>query len=322
MDFWPTSVGKIVEAAGHQSDGKAKDDGGELPIVGTGTVVIVPGGEEKPETPAEPKPPVEDFEIDGILSKTYELNIDQALIPIRVQARKDKNQPQGAPFIFKATGFNFEFDYNPRHPLFEDSLDTPVDFLLVDISQHFLALSAQSPRDWPVSIIEKKLREKYFPETLTNISQTADQALALLSELREHLDEELPSVAPIDPATIDAETLKKIRLRALQNDLGNQEFVNETIKTGSFVKYVENKFLIKLIEHWPGLVMDGTFFSNPYETLSAELKVEALRMLLNGMEDVCWLAEEGRDAMSKDNAWRLRYGRARASMRLIISWRS
>jgi hypothetical protein len=301
--------------------------GGEPPIMGITTDVkgsseSFTGEEETPEPPTEPEPPVEEFEDDDSLSRTYELNIDQTPISIIVQARKNMNQTMEKPYNLMTTGFLFQFDFNPRNSFFEDSLDTPLDCLLDDLSQHFLALSTRSPRDWPVSIIERELREKYFPETLTNIAQTADQALALIAELREHLDEKLPSVAPIDLAMINAETLEKIQLRALQNDLGDQDFVNEVIKKGRFVKYVDNKFLIRLINLWPELVMDGTFFSNPYATLTPSLKEEALRMLINGMEDICWLAGEGRDAMSKDTAWRLRYGRALASMRLVISWRS
>lgn len=144
----------------------------------------------------------------------------------------------------------------------------------------------------------------------------------MLSELREYLDEKLPSLAPVDPSIIDEATLKRIQHLALQNELGDQAFVRELIKNGRFMKYVENKFLIHLIGTWPHLVMDGEFFSNPYATLPPDLKNEALQMLLSGLEDICWLAGEGVDATSKDLAWRLRYRRSLATMQLVQSWRS
>ncbi len=265
---------------------------------------------------------VEDFELDKNLSKNYQLDIDNAPISIKARVRKVISPSMEEPIRVKATGYNFEFDYYYRHPYFEESLDLPIDYFLVDIAHHFLALSAQSPRNWPVSSIEKKLREKYFPETLSEISTMANMASSIIAEFREHIDERLVEVTPIDTGIIDEETMEMIKLRALQSDLGDEDFVRETIKTGKFVKYVDNKFLLKVIINFPGLVMDGAFFSNPYETLSPVLREEALQMILDGIEDVFWLAGEGRDAMSKDMAWRLRFGRALASMRLLQSWRS
>jgi hypothetical protein len=272
------------------------------------------------DAPEENETPVVTYETDSGLSRVYQLNIVQTPIALRVNARRSKGLDK--PFLVRASGSTFDFDYNLQHPFFEESLDLPVDCLLVEMAHHFLALSGQSPRVWPVSIIERMLRDEYFPETLTNISRTAEMASALLVELREHFNEKLPDVAPIDPVLIDTETLNIIRRRALLTDMGDNEFVNEIIITGQFAKYVGNKFLIKLIGLWPKVVMDSEFFTTPYETITSDLQAEALQMLINGMDDVWWLAGEGRDAMSKDLAWRLRYGRALASMRLVQSWRS
>ena len=199
----------------------------------------------------------------------------------------------------------------------------PLDCFLIDLAQHFQVLSSRAPRDWPVSTLTRKLREKYFPETLSDITRSSDLASTLLNELREFIDEILPSHAPIDSKIIDKETRKKIQSRALKAELGNNASVAEMIKAGKFVKYVDNKFLIKIIEIWPEIVMDGEFFSTPYMTLdSSDLKKEAIQMLLTGIDDAWWLVEEGRYAISKDLAWRLRYGRSLASIRLLQSWRS
>jgi hypothetical protein len=261
-------------------------------------------------------------EVDTALSKAYELTFDQNRIPIIVAARRMQGTATGKPFEVEASGFTFKFDYYPQHRFFEESLDTPTDYMLTDLAHHFLAVAAESPRNMPVSMIEHELRKKYFPETLTTVSVAAEAAEAMLTELRQCLDEGLPSVSPIDPNAIDAETLGKIKRRVLQDALGDDESVNQIIKTGRFAKYVDNRFLIKMVEQWPGVVMDGELFSNPYKTLSADLKSEAVGMLRNGLEDIRWLAEEGSSAISKDVAWRLRYARALASMQLVASWRS
>lgn len=110
------------------------------------------------------------YENDQTLSRVYELNIEQVLISINVQARIIKSPTVEQPFRVKASGFNFEFDYNPLHAFFEESLNEPVDCLLVDLAHYFFVVSAQSTREWPVSKILRMLREKYFPDTLTNVS--------------------------------------------------------------------------------------------------------------------------------------------------------
>ncbi len=315
---------ELVRQGEEGKRGKSTGDkkaGGDFPIDVEDQVDETPGitGVDIPPATDEDG---EEFENDPELSRTYKLKIEQLPIEIKVRARKVKNPTFAAPFLVRASGFNFEFDYNPRDPFFEESLETPLDCLMVDLSHHFLVCSAQSTRDWPVSRIARLLRSEYFPETLTSIARMAEIASAFLADFRAFLDERLSGLAPIDPAKIDKETLKKIQLRALQTDLKSQEFVNETIKTGKFVKYVDNKFLVQIIGQWPNLVMDSAYFTNPYESIPPELKPEALRMLINGMEDVWWLAEEARDAISKDTAWRLRYGRSLASLQLVESWRS
>jgi hypothetical protein len=68
--------------------------------------------------------------------------------------------------------------------------------------------------------------------------------------------------------------------------------------------------------------MDGNFFTNPYEAINDDLKSKAVKMILDSLKDVLWMSDEGRNTISKDLAWRLRYSRAIASLRLISSWRS
>ncbi len=313
---------KQAEMAKHGGTTGSTAAGGVPPIV-----PIPPGEQGLPVPPdTEVSPPdasTVQFDTDKNLSRIYELDIDGIPIAISVLARIEKNEAGKVPFTFQATGTKVEFDYNPQHPLFAESLELPLDCFLVDMAQHFQVLSSRAPRDWPVSTLARKLREEYFPDTLSDITRSSEMASALLKELREHIDEKLPSHAPIDSKIVDKVTYKKIQSRALKAELGNKESVVEMIKAGKFVKYVDNKFLIKIIEMWPEIVMDGEFFSTPYLTLdSNELKKEALQMLLTGIEDAWWLVEEGRYAMSKDMAWRLRYGRALASIKLVQSWRS
>jgi hypothetical protein len=295
---------------------------GDLPSA----VPTPPAGSNRVEEPPSPYPPAGNtqpqFTSDSELSRAYDLDFQSNTVTVMVAARKVTTGSFTQPFQIEATGFNFHFDYNPRHDFFEASLETPLDCLLTDLAQHFLALAAESPRNIPVSIIERKLREKYFPHTLTNVPKAAEAAEALLAELRAHWDEVLPDVAPIDAAVIDPETLALIQRRVLQSELGDNNIVHALIVGGKFAKHVDNRFLVRMVTIWPATVMDGKFFSIPHTRLTDSLRAGSVAMLMNGIEDVRWLAEEGSGSLSKDIAWRLRYARALASMRLVQSWQT
>lgn len=294
---------------------------GELPIVDDDTDTDNGNGEEDndSQTEDEQEPQYED-EVE--LSKTLELEELPGSPMIAVSSRRIVDGELGYPFRAELSGARVRFDYDPQNQFFEESLETPLDCLLKELAYYFLTLSAETPRNWPLSIIERRLRRKYFPETLTDVDMLGDTASALLSELRNQFEESLPEIAPIDSAIIDSQTLERIRQRALTEDLGDDEFVNQIVEGGRFTKYVDNRFLLTMVSTFPELVLDGNFLNPPFANLDSNLRKEVISMVQNGLEDVRWLSEEGSGAVSKDAAWRLRYGRALASLRMMQSWRS
>jgi hypothetical protein len=119
---------------------------------------------------------------------------------------------------------------------------------------------------------------------------------------------------------LDAKIIQQVRLRAFQADSLNETQVEEILKKGQFARYLSTPALIELVQRWPALSMDGKFFSIPYQTLAEGLRQESLVILTQALGDLRWLSEEGCGAVSKDTAWRLRYARALASLRLMESW--
>ena len=286
---------------------------GQPPIVGE---EATPDG--GPATPAKPTVPTLDLDFE--LSKTYELNWLPGSPAIAVTAYRHTGAPPAVAFAIQLEGFRVRYDYYPKAAFFEESLQTPVDFLIVDLAQHFLTLSSSTPRETPVSLIAHEIRKKYFAQTLTNVSSAADTAEAILNELRAHYDENLGTQAPIDPKALDPKLVGQVRVRAYQSEAANEEQVEKAIRDGQFARHVDSGFLIDLVQKWPMVGTDGKYFSLPYGTIAPELRESALSTLIQALRDLRWLSEEASGSVSKDLNWRLRYARALASLRLTQSW--
>lgn len=297
----------------------ADEAAGEIPIGDPKTTQQQNSSSAPEPLPVTNPPPITEI-ADPELSRTYELEMLPGSPAISVSAYKHSNAPTGPAFSIKPDGFRVRFDYFPKASFFEESLETPADCLIVDLAQHFLVLSAATPRETPVSLIAHEIRKKYFPQMLTDVSDAADAAESILNGLRQLYDENLPSHAPIDTSMLDARLIQQVRTRAFQADAMNEEQVEEALSKGQFARYLNNALLIELIQNWPEIATDGKYFTLPYLSLATELRSGALETLTQALGDLRWLAEEGFGAVSKDTAWRLRYARALASLRLMESW--
>jgi hypothetical protein len=296
----------------------AEEAGGEVPIINS----PAKPQESSPQDVVSPSvnPLVIKEEPDPELSRTYELDILPGSPAISVSAFRKLGAPSGRAFSIQPDGFRVRFDYYPKAPFFEESLETPADCLIVDLAQHFLVVSAATPRDTPVSLIAHEIRKKYFPQMLTDVSDAADAAEAILHGLRQFYDLNLPNQAPLDISTLDPKLVQHVRVRAFHSDAMNEGQVEDALRNGQFARYLNISFLIELVQHWPEVATDGKYFTLPYESLAPELRLGALGTLTQALGDLRWLAEEGFGAVSKDASWRLRFARALASLRLMESW--
>lgn len=261
-------------------------------------------------------------ELDEDLSGTYEVTELPGAIAIKVTAYRHQTDIEGAPFTVKPDGFTFRFDYNNRSPFFEESLEGPLDHMLIDLAQHFLSASAESVRRFPVSLIARTLKEKYFASESATLAAAATAAGSMIDELRRHYDERLPEASPIDLSSIPpAEQSRVIRAAIKANGISEVE-AKALIAAGAFARFVSTPFILELVRSYPFLIMDGQFFNRPYDEMSGDLQGEILVELIDSLQDIVWLADEGASAVSKDTGWRLRYARSLSSLHLLQFWRA
>jgi hypothetical protein len=261
-------------------------------------------------------------EPDLTLSRDYELAELPGAIVIKVLAFRHSADIDGQPFRVRPDGYSFRFDYNSSSTYFEESISTPADYLLVDLAHQFLTLSAETPRNFPVSRVTRMLREKYFPDAAGDVYRAASDASNLLHELRTFFGEKLPEAAPIEASRISDHELENVRRSAFKSAGLSPDEAEQLVRSGGFARFVSEGYLPELVREWPSLVMDGSFFERPWGRLSESQRRESIGQVVESLFDVSWLAEDGAAAVNKDLEWRLRFTRALASLRLLNSWKA
>jgi hypothetical protein len=307
----------LAENAKRGGSKQADEAGGALPILGTVSSDISKG--EKPSAPSGQEQTENQGEKDTKLSKTYDLLVDHSKLQITVNAKIKRNESLANGYKVKASSFKLDFEYCPNHSLFEETLVDPADILIIDLSQHFLAISGKSPQELPVSLIARKIRENYFQETVTNLTSTSEAAKSFIDELRLFYDDNLPKKAPIEIGLFDPKTIEIIQSRIVS--LGIPENIEILIRSGAFIQYSEPSLIIALVSYWPDLIFDGKFFNIQYDALNPEMKKEVIGSTINYLQNLLWLAGEGRDALSKNLAWKLKYEHSLTSMNILKYWR-
>ncbi len=279
------------------------------------------GGRDRPVDPAPVQANI--FETDIELSGTYKLVSLPASPSMTVNAKRALGGLDGRPILFDTLSSGaVEFQYDSEHPFFEESLETPLDCLISDLAHRFLLLSGQTQKEWPLATIEREIRKTYFQDTLTSVTTVAEQARAILDDLREFLDENLHEAAPISTDLVDEHNLGLVRKGVLETALGGEQDVQAAINDGAFIRYVGTDYLVSAPQHWPRVIMDGHFVAVPYDDVSASHQADSIAMVCDALRDAAWVvSESGGGAFSKDQWWRLRFARALSSIRLLESWR-
>ena len=317
---------KQAEAGKRGESTGAAAAGGEFPIIGDEPIddaePVGSGNEPAKIAPETTGSATAMPELDDDLSGTYEVEELSGDVVLRVKAYRHKSDIDGMPFRVQPDGYSFRFDYNTRSEFFENRLETPADYLVVDLAQHFLALSAETPRQKPVSRIARAIREKYFARSSDDLSAAATSAASLIDELRRHYGETLPDAAPVDPGSVASHELERIKRLATKSLGLNESEVEQFIVDGRFAGYVSQSYIADLVRTWPAIATDGNFFNRPYSGSNDKLKPIILDEIVDALQDVVWLVDEGVSTVSKDTGWRLRYAKSLSSLRLLQYWRA
>ena len=281
--------------------------------------------DEDPDEPPEPEQPMlrrEDEELSGEYVIEQIPSCAELTVTAYIAHPGLDDALENRPFSMRIRGAGLEYIYNPEHSYFDESLDTPVDGMVRDMAHQFLLRSGQNPEAFPMALLERYIREKYFPETLTTVEQTVAEAESFLDDLRTHLAEHLEQVTPIDVDGIHDRVVAMVRKGVLAKNQGGEQEALETIRDGLFIEYVDYEFLVSAVEKWPELIFDGVFVVNPYANADVSVREQSIPRLQATINHVIWLTEEaGGGALQKNPGWRHEFSRAVASVRLLETWK-
>jgi hypothetical protein len=280
-----------------------------------------PDGSEAVET--EPKPVEERTTEDTALSGVFELPEVPGSPTLEVTSQRlVTGKLQGSrPIDFAAVGSSVQFTYDPRHALFTQSLEEPVDCLVEELAYQFLLRSSATQTEFPLSDITARLRERYFSWTVSKFEFIRDEAEALLAEMIEFFTEALATLAPLSQESVSDDERRHIAEVVSRRDHAGDDRVREVIETGEYPRYLGPRCLPKLVQKWPELVLDGQFFTPIYTDVDESLQEAVLNQVVIPIRDLVWVANPD-GAQAGGTEWRNMLGRSASSLRLLQAWKT
>lgn len=259
---------------------------------------------------------------DHVLSRMYSLDIEGNKYSILVDAKYSNSNEQNLTTKFIASVQKVDFIYYPKHKIFAESLESPVDHFIIDLAQHFHILSTLSPKDFPVSRIVNLLKNQYFFDSVSDLNSTTSEAVSMLNEIKNLITETLPTKAPIELQRYNSEFISAVRSAAAIKGFGADDEIEQILIKGEIGEYIGYQHFSTIISLWPDLFFDGKFFYTNYNVINdISIKNNILDLIVSSINDLIWLVDEGRNQISKDKYWRIRFERSLASIKLLIGMR-
>ncbi|MFF1792993.1 ATP-binding protein [Kitasatospora sp. NPDC058263] len=197
--------------------------------------------------------------------------------------------------------------FDPEHEAFTKAGAEPSELLLIEIAA---MLRIQSASELSHSELVSELSIECLPDTNLDAERIAAEARELLVVVRERM------AACVDEDPERAfQFLTPDELTATENEMIALGLATHTAKLGvtsEFIHHVPSLFLVKLLESWPEVFMDGRAFNGAYSTVSSlSARRISLATVVGYLNDVATLA-----SFTTRNPLRLQ--RTRLSNRLLI----
>jgi len=323
-DIWWNAVLQVEEARRSNSGGRPvpKEQEGEDLFPDGDDSTPEPDGNDTGETTTKPDPPKLQEEKDFVLSKDVSLPEMPGSSTLEVTTSRlvTGTLQSSLHMEFAAVGNRVAVLYDPRHPMFTNTLTEPVDCLVEELAYQLLQRSNTNQREWPISRITQLLKEKYFPWSIRSYDGIRDHCASFVDELIQHFEEELSGLSPLaENVVTDAERLV-ISRNVARMDRGGEERVLEVIRSGSYPRYLGYEGVVGLMSSNPQLALDNKFFTVSYQDVDEQNREQIMDQLLVPLRDIVWAASfDAGGGASEEN--RTMLARADAGCRLLQSWR-
>lgn len=295
---------------GPDPDGDDDDDNG---------TISQPDGSKEDDDFKENKEVVEpDRELSGL----YSLDDIFNRISIRVNAEVVNTGEHQNGFEVKLRGSEIFFRSWPKSKIYTHTLLRPADFLINELAYHFHNVSQNELSIVPITQIELRLREAYFPDLSPNVSEINNSISLFIESLRDHISVNLKNIPDFDSSILGTELINDVKKKLAQNELLESSKIDDAVKKGEFINYLSAKGISIILKNYPEIVFDGEFFNLKIQSRSEKdiLSFEMCREISTIMDDILWLLDN-KTASSKP-LWRGHAKRMIGGLEIISAWRA
>ncbi|WP_197508725.1 ATP-binding protein [Mycobacterium sp. 1081908.1] len=192
-------------------------------------------------------------------------------------------------WISLGAGMNATAFIDPSHKLFSKFGADPADIILVEIAA-WLKVRAESPI--PHSQILGDLKQLCLPDSALDFGIITNEAREMFADIRQRM----ANCIAEDPERAIA-LLNPDEITEVQNAIVNSgtDLSQDFGSNPDFLLFVPPLFLVRLLESWPEVFMDGRLFMGPYADLAApstqRLSLAKVQGLLSDIATLLTLAK-------------------------------
>ncbi|MDA7616303.1 ATP-binding protein [Akkermansiaceae bacterium] len=253
------------------------------------------------------------------LSQPYEIPSLRAVVVHVIALRfLEGSHPNGFHVIPK--GRALEFHYWPENKIFRESLYTPADMLINELSVILHTAAQKEIGEVPISKVELELRDKYFPTLQPNELQLKGMADGFADSLQQYLIAKIKDSNSSTEELLDPKDIQICRDKLIGMGITSDADINKMFSSGSFLEGSSITLLGKIVEKNPQLVFDECFFNTRFESLTESQFFPILQDFAMGISDLSWLYQNNGPRVQ--GIWRGRQLRARAALEIFGGWQT
>ena len=260
------------------------------------------------------------FEIDDILSGPYNIDLFKETT-VRVEANRAKTGSHPNGFQVSLRGALLRFDYWPKSKIFEETFLRPEDLLVNELAYFFFLASDSRIENSPLSLVERSIKKRYFPDLQPEIVRINDEINNLTRFMKEHLRAAVKILTDFQVEHISDRSIAKVRKRMSQGNPMSPEEMEKALEKGEFMSFADLPVLVEIFEKYPQTLFDGKFFVR--KILDPQKLDDVEEGLINdaqGMfKDVVWWQENGTPDSSE--VWKGRSRRVVGALEVVRGWR-
>ena len=262
------------------------------------------------------KNPFEEFEDDNDLSGSYSIDLYKDL-KINVKAFVAKEGIHEEGFEVTLEGFSVIFKYWPNSKIFEETFMRPEELLINELAYSFFLNGGGSLAENPLSLAERSIKKKYFPDLHPEVRQIDEQIDNLARDIKSHMRGTIKKLSNSVFSQISSKSRSQIKRKMFESESFTQQEMDNAQNKNEFLAYADLKTLVEILNIYPQTLFDGEFFK--YKVKPDNIHDKEQEVFLKSIEsifaDIVWWINN--DRVSSSLIWKGRSRRVVGSLEIL-----